>query len=76
MTKRTVYKYPGENGVVISPVKITNTPCEELVRLIASTGKILTNNISEPTSCIDVMPDEVANWLEIEEPESEEQGEA
>lgn len=67
MTKTTVYKYTGENGVVISPVKLPNAQGVELVRLTASTGKVLTDGTTQ-TTCIDVPPSEVSKWAEIEAP--------
>lgn len=67
MNKRTVYEYTGENGVVISPVKLPNAQAVEKVRITASTGKVLTDGV-EQTTCRDVLPSEVSKWVEIDEP--------
>jgi hypothetical protein len=70
MTKRTVYRYTGENGVVISPVKLPNAQGVEMVRLLADTGKVLTDG-TQQTTCIDVLPSEVSKWVEIDAPPAE-----
>lgn len=60
-----LYKYSREDGgVTVSPVK-PDCDCQELVRLIADEGKLLTNGKDE-TPCIDT--DSADGWWEIEAP--------
>lgn len=67
MTKNKAYKYIGRNGYIISEVLLD---CEkiDMYHLIADNGKILTNgNIF--TTAINIFPDELNNWKEIDKPE-------
>lgn len=60
-----LYKYNREDGgVTASPVK-PDCSCQELVRLIADDGKLLTNGTNE-TFCVDT--DSADGWWEIDAP--------
>ena len=44
----------------------------DYVRLTADEGKVLTDGASE-WNCVDVLPDEVGNWSEIDAPVAEDE---
>lgn len=66
-----LFKYTGKNGTVITPVDL-GIPCTEMKRLIADKGKELLKG-DERCSCIDVLPDEVELWQEVDELSVEEE---
>lgn len=66
MTKEKIYRYIGRNGFISSPVKLEKIDPIEMVRLVASTGKILTDG-NEKVYSITVFEDELSDWKEIDD---------
>ncbi len=64
MTKNILYVYTGSNGVIWSPILL---PMEHttMTRLVADTGKILTDG-TQYFAVIDVQDSDVQNYTEIE----------
>jgi hypothetical protein len=65
MKKQVIYKYLGTNGTIESPVHLEDIYYVRSVRLVAETGKALTNG-DRVVSSITVPEDEVDQWSEIE----------
>lgn len=66
MQSITLYKYKrADGGVTISPVK-PDGEYNEMVRLVADEGKVLTNDGENFTYCIDT--DTAEGWYEVDEP--------
>ncbi|MGN0171544.1 MAG: hypothetical protein ACI39E_02020 [Acutalibacteraceae bacterium] len=66
MKTKTVYRYDGDNGVIITAVALPMVRTE-LVRLIADDGMVLVNG-DKTATVMDVLPDEAGNWTEIPAP--------
>lgn len=66
MQKKTVYRYDGDNGVIITAVALPMARTE-LVRLIADDGMVLVNG-DKTASVMDVLPQKVSDWTEIPAP--------
>lgn len=66
MQTKTVYRYDGDNGVIITAVALPMARTE-LVRLIADDGMVLQNG-DKTATVMDVLPDEAGNWTEIPAP--------
>ncbi len=66
-----IYKYTGENGCVVSPVKLGMTN-EPMVRLVADEGKMLINGEVNAT-VIDILAEEASYWTEVDLPEEVEE---
>ena len=64
MTKNILYVYTGSNGVIWSPILL---PMEHttMTRLVADTGKILTDG-TQYFTVIDVQDSDVQKYTEIE----------
>jgi hypothetical protein len=65
MTKETMYRYLGRNGIITSRIKLEQIDPIPMVRLVASSGKMLTDGISV-VPIITVFEEEVNNWTEID----------
>ena len=70
MERRTLYKYTGYNGTVVTPV-ILDTVHTEVTRLIADEGKLITDG-ENFFSVIDVESD-LSDYSEILKPEVSEE---
>lgn len=66
MTKNIVYRYFGRNGNVTTPVLLEGATPIKMYRLIADSGKLLTDG-SQYVHMIDVFDDEVELWYEVPE---------
>ena len=64
MTKETIYKYSGTNGVIESPVHLEDIYYIRLFRLVADEGHLLTDG-NKKVKSVRVPEDEVSNWTEI-----------
>ena len=64
MTKKTIYRYLGTNGIIESPVHLEDVYFVRLALLTADSGKVLTNGTKQATS-VKVPENEVADWREI-----------
>lgn len=64
MTKETIYKYLGTNGVIESPVHLEDIYYIRLFRLVADEGYLLTDG-NKKVKSVRVPEDEVSNWTEI-----------
>lgn len=64
MIRQKLYSYIGYNGSVTTPILL---PLEhqELIKLIASDGYILTNGVCKQHSVL-VLPENESNWTEEE----------
>lgn len=58
------------NGASLTPVAAEGRRTSAYVRLVADDGKVLQKG-DIITQCIDVLADDVGNWIEIDEPEEE-----
>ena len=67
MTQITLYT---GGGVSISPVYEEGRTQSAYIRLVADEGKALQKG-ENITGCIDILPTDVPNWTEIDEPEPE-----
>lgn len=66
MTKNIQYLYLGENGSILSPVKLPNVYCINKYRLIADTNcKLTSDNINFYDSVL-VSESELNDWYEVE----------
>lgn len=65
MKKILCYVYLGENGSVLTPVKIEGVPCVEKYRLVADEGYQLTRDNVNFVSTITVSKNEVSKWHEV-----------
>lgn len=70
MTTEKMYRYLGRNGTITSPILLENIAPIPMKRLMASSGKILTNGKRTTKEAI-VFEDEVTEWEEIDEAKSE-----
>lgn len=59
-----LYRYIGYNGTLTTPILLPNIDRLEVIKLIASDGKILTNGDKKVYSMI-VLPEEQSEWSEI-----------
>lgn len=66
MTKMTIYKYLGTNGVVETPVHLEGIYYVRLLYLTADEGKILTNG-DKKEKVIKIPEEELSNWYEIDD---------
>lgn len=65
MIKNKIYRYLGRNGMVTTPVLLEGVTPINMFRLIAESGKLLTNG-KVSVAQIDVFEDEIENWTEID----------
>lgn len=59
-----LYRYEENGAVIITPNKRNETDTPSRYRLIADEGAVLVNGDTE-TEVVDVMPDEVDLWTEV-----------
>lgn len=65
MTKTTLYRYLGTNGIIESPIHLEDIYYTRINVLIADEGKVLTNGtIQKPAVRCD--DSEVSSWREID----------
>lgn len=64
MIKQILYKYLGVNGVIVSPVRLEGIYSVKMARLIADSGKKLTNG-EVYQDMVEIPLDEVDNWTEV-----------
>lgn len=64
MTKEVIYRYLGTNGIIESPVHLEGAYYIRLIKITASTGKLLTNGTKKVFS-ITVPEDEAFLWREV-----------
>ena len=70
MQVKTLYKtIRPDGGVTVSPDKPESGEYTEMLRLISDEGKLLTNNGTDITPCVDV--ESAEGWYEIDAPEEE-----
>lgn len=68
-----LYKYTrADGGVTVSPVE-PDCEYEEMVRLVADEGKMLTKDGENLTSCVDT--ETADGWYEVDEPREEKEDE-
>ena len=65
MTKKKVFRYFGKNGLITSEIELININPMQMIRLEAAANHILTNG-EKTAYCIDVFPEDVDTWQEIE----------
>jgi hypothetical protein len=66
MISEKMYRYLGRNGTITSNIQLENIAPIHMVKLSASSGKILTDGNKKLYS-VTVFEDEVANWYEIDD---------
>lgn len=67
MKKEIYYVYLGENGVIMSPVKLENIYHIEKCRITADKGKKLTKNNKTFTKSITISPKDLDLWHEVDD---------
>lgn len=65
MIKSTQYLYLGENGSILSPVRLTEIHCVKKIRLAAETNCKLTKDGVNFYNVITVPESEVDEWYEV-----------
>lgn len=65
MTKTVLYTYFGTNGTITSEVHLEDIYYLRKTRLIADTGKVLTNGVRKVASVI-VADEDVDKWTEVD----------
>jgi hypothetical protein len=70
MKKNYFYRYMGTNGILETPVYLEGIYCLKLVQLTADKGNVLTNG-EKITNSISVPESEASAWIEIENPQPE-----
>lgn len=69
MTQMVLYT---GNGASFTPIDAEGRRTSGYVRLVADDGKVLQKG-NTITQCIDVLVGDAGNWIEIDEPEQEEE---
>ena len=64
MKKTVLYRYLGTNGVLDTPIHLEDVYYVRLLRLIADSGKTLTNGVLTK-KVITIPEDELDQWTEI-----------
>ena len=64
MTKTPLFKYTGNNGVIITPIDL-GIEHENMLRLSADIGHVLTDGEAE-VCVVDVLPEDEDRWTEKE----------
>lgn len=65
MKKTKLYQYVGNNGILLTPVKLPGVECLVKYRLIADEGKLLTKD-DKNFMTVAIVPDEELNeWKEV-----------
>ena len=66
MTKQVFYRYLGTNGTILSPIHLEGIYSVKLVKIIADSSKMLTNNNGITLRNSVLVPLEEENdWVEI-----------
>ena len=66
MTTKTLYKYIGRNGSVITPILLDGINHIKMVELLADAGCVLTNG-KKYYYAVTVEADKASDWYEITE---------
>lgn len=69
MQVKKLYRYIGYNGTVTTPILLPNIDKLEVLELIASNEKVLTNGDRQVQSII-VLPEDQSSWTEIDDPQA------
>lgn len=67
MVKNLQYLYLGENGSILSPVKLPDVPCITKYKLTANSGCLLTKDDINFHKAIIIPMSELDLWREIED---------
>ncbi len=65
MTKTVLYTYFGTNGTITSEVHLEDIYYLTKIRLVADSGKILTNG-TRKEYCVTVLEEDVDKWTEVD----------
>ena len=65
MTKEVLYQYLGTNGTILSPVHLEDVYYVRKIRLVASSGHVLTKDNKTFVAYKVVPEDEVDEWFEV-----------
>ena len=66
MIQEKMYRYLGRNGTITSTIKLESIEPIEMISLIASQGKILTNGNKKAYSIV-IFEEDLPNWIEIDD---------
>lgn len=66
MIKQVMYKYLGTNGTILTPVHLEDVYYVRSIKLIAESGKSLTDGKRIEKSVL-VQEEDVENWSEIDQ---------
>lgn len=65
MSKTKLYQYVGNNGILLTPVKLPGVDCLVKYRLVADDDKLLTNDDEHFYPNVTIPEEEVDNWKEV-----------
>jgi hypothetical protein len=65
MTKETLYRYLGTNGVLETPIHLEDIYYVRLLKLTADAGHMMTNG-EKTVRTVTIPEEELDNWTEIE----------
>lgn len=68
MKKIKMYRYPGKNGIITSPVFLEKADKYDMWSLQADQGKILTNG-EQFVNATTIFAEDLDKWVEIDDPE-------
>ena len=66
MTKNTIYRYLGRNGIITSPILLEGNAPIKMYRLIADEDKALTDG-EIVIKMVDIFSEDLGKWIEIDE---------
>ena len=70
MIKKDLYHYNGRNGFVTTEIFLEGAKCDNMYRLVADEGKMLTNG-TYTLKTVDIYPEDLDNWKEIKREEGQ-----
>ena len=65
MEKTKLYQYVGNNGILLTPVKLPGVDCLVKYRLIADNGMLLTKDDEHFYSNVTIPEEELNEWKEV-----------
>lgn len=65
MEKTKLYQYVGNNGILLTPVKLPGVDCLVKYRLIADDGMSLTNDDKHFYANVTIPEEELDSWKEV-----------
>lgn len=70
MKTKNLYHYYGRNGFITSEIFLEGAKYDNMYRLVADSGKMLTDG-THILKTVDIYPDDLDNWKEIPKEEGQ-----